>query len=537
MERIKYRISLDMFEVASQTTIKAKKRDTACSIHITLIENRKVYQIAEGCTAFFSARKPDGNFLFNSETCRIEDNTIIYDFTEQTTPIEGLIECEIILCKGEQRLTSPRFNLKVDSTIYNGEEIISTPEADALKELTDRAENVVNQYDKGVIVGKEYADNNFANALKGTAKGSVVSIKDVSPLEHDIKVKVDRPINGVLKGDIVTTYNVVRESNRVISEGYTPLNYVLDSGENGYDPSNFDVIELGDNHKRGFAVHFDSVDGYSNGVVLKNGTQYYTLRLCGVDGGDIACAIAENKVYLSVNNNVEVYEVPNGTEFYYIGCDGFGFNQSEIDVYNCLLDIANVNISVGGKNLCDLGTVNVSNSMKTIKFTEPIMKKGIKYTISFYATSTDTDTNNVVLHLYNTELNKKCGEWPFSRNIRVKWTITPNIDVTELRFYVANSYNAGQGDKGTFEDIQIEIGGNATDYEPYKEPVVYPVGADGTLEFKSLYLSMTIMPDTEGATVSVEYNRDINKAFQELQQVVAQLQTLAVATVPMNEGV
>ena len=47
---------------------------------------------------------------------------------------------------------------------------------------------------------------------------------------------------------------------------------------------------------------------------------------------------------------------------------------------------------------------------------------------------------------------------------------------------------------------------------------------------------MTIIPDLD-VELSVEYNRDINKAFQELQQVVAQLQTLAVATVPMTEEV
>lgn len=139
MRKIKYRVSLDMFEVATQTTIKAKKGDTACSIYITLTENGKVYHIAEGCHAVFSGKKPDGNYLCNSETCRIEDNTVIYDFTSQTVACEGVVECEVILYKGEDRLTSPRFNLMVDATIYNGEEIISSPEGDALKEATKNA--------------------------------------------------------------------------------------------------------------------------------------------------------------------------------------------------------------------------------------------------------------------------------------------------------------------------------------------------------------------------------------------------------------
>lgn len=150
MNRINYRISLDMFEVAAQTTIKAKKGDTACSIHITLTENGKIYNITDGCYAVFSAKKPDGNYIFNSDTCSIEDNAIVYDFTEQTVPCEGVVECEVILFKDEQRLTSPRFNLVVDSTVYNGEEIVSSVSIDVfdqmIEEVKDRATNeIVNE--------------------------------------------------------------------------------------------------------------------------------------------------------------------------------------------------------------------------------------------------------------------------------------------------------------------------------------------------------------------------------------------------------
>ena len=135
MNHIHYRVYLDMFEAISQKTIKAKKGDTACSIHITLTERGKIYNIPDDCRATFSAKKPDGTFLYNEETCRIEDNAIVYDFTEQTTACEGNVECEVILYKGDKRLTSPLFTLFVDGTVYNGEEIVSSPEADALKKL------------------------------------------------------------------------------------------------------------------------------------------------------------------------------------------------------------------------------------------------------------------------------------------------------------------------------------------------------------------------------------------------------------------
>ena len=79
MNHINYRISLDMFDTSSQITIKAKKGDSACKIHITLTENGKIYNIAEGCYATFSAKKSDGNFIYGN--CTIEGNTIVYDFT------------------------------------------------------------------------------------------------------------------------------------------------------------------------------------------------------------------------------------------------------------------------------------------------------------------------------------------------------------------------------------------------------------------------------------------------------------------------
>ena len=66
---------------------------------------------------------------------------------------------------------------------------------------------------------------------------------------------------------------------------------------------------------------------------------------------------------------------------------------------------------------------------------------------------------------------------------------------------------------------QIEVGSVATDYEPYREPVTYAVSG-GEVTVPSQYPSMTFIPETEGVTLSVEYNRDINKAFAELQAAI-----------------
>lgn len=137
-----YRISLDIHDTSSQISLSVKKGDTARSIYITLTENGKPYKIAEGSSANFEAKKADGNFIHNA--CRIEGNTIIYDLTAQTTAAVGATECEISLLDEQgEKLTSPRFTMVVEGTVYNGEEIVSTPEADALKAITDEAKFLI----------------------------------------------------------------------------------------------------------------------------------------------------------------------------------------------------------------------------------------------------------------------------------------------------------------------------------------------------------------------------------------------------------
>lgn len=142
MNVLNYRISLDMFDAVSQITIKAKKGDSACRINITLTENGKIYHISEGSYATFQAKKFDGNFVDGK--CTIENNTIVYDFTSsidkdgvaQISACEGIAECDVTLYNDKnEKLTSPRFNLFIDGTVYNGEEIFSTTKSNVLEKL------------------------------------------------------------------------------------------------------------------------------------------------------------------------------------------------------------------------------------------------------------------------------------------------------------------------------------------------------------------------------------------------------------------
>lgn len=67
---------------------------------------------------------------------------------------------------------------------------------------------------------------------------------------------------------------------------------------------------------------------------------------------------------------------------------------------------------------------------------------------------------------------------------------------------------------------QLERAAAATAYEPYKE-VIYPINELGAInKAYSIYPSTAFITDTENIVLDVEYARDINKAFLELQKMI-----------------
>ena len=120
-----YRFTLDIQLQQAQVSVPATLNDTARRLCIGLTDGRKPYIIADGCTAAFAAKKPDGFALYNQ--CTIENNTVIYEFTPQTASVAGTCECEIRLYNevGKQ-LTSPRFLLVVDEQAIDDDDIIDS---------------------------------------------------------------------------------------------------------------------------------------------------------------------------------------------------------------------------------------------------------------------------------------------------------------------------------------------------------------------------------------------------------------------------
>lgn len=117
-----YKFTLDVQIHQAQVSVPVSLNDTARKLCIGLTDGRKPYTIADGCIASFVAKKPDGTILHNN--CIIERNTIVYEFTPQTTNVEGIVNCEIRLQKNNVLLVSPQFLIVVDKQVVRADEIV-----------------------------------------------------------------------------------------------------------------------------------------------------------------------------------------------------------------------------------------------------------------------------------------------------------------------------------------------------------------------------------------------------------------------------
>lgn len=193
------RISLDIHKASSGEAVNAKRGDTGRTIHISLVDGGVPYIISEGCYAVFTATKPDGNVVYNA--CTIENNTIIYEVTEQTAAVEGRVNCEIKLYGSDGKLiTSPKFTILVHKTVYSdGDKIESSNEFNALTALVTEAQKALESVDdvvsnaQGVVEkGQNVVDEaqKAINDAKDATSDAREAIKDIQDMKSSINDEV-----------------------------------------------------------------------------------------------------------------------------------------------------------------------------------------------------------------------------------------------------------------------------------------------------------------------------------------------------------
>lgn len=147
MENVIHRLTLELARPGSGACITVRRGDSARALVVSLAQSGRPYRISEGVTAVFYARKSDGVPLFNA--CTVQDNTVRYDFTGQTTNVVGPVACEIRLYDSQMGLlTSAPFAMMVEDTIQQDGDIPdSSPEYTALTEMVSKGTALIESLD------------------------------------------------------------------------------------------------------------------------------------------------------------------------------------------------------------------------------------------------------------------------------------------------------------------------------------------------------------------------------------------------------
>ena len=198
-----YNIALDIHKTGSQVALSMIRGENKRRIVVSLMENGRPYKITNGCTAMFSATKPDGKFIYNDCEIDFENNLIIYNVTSQTTAAMGEVKCQIELIGSDGGLLfSPTFSLIVANKLYNQEPILESSEeflalTNYLADLHEMVDNGVFNGEKGDkgdkgdqgpqgiqgetgAAGKDADVSELAPAIVCTSTGTAIAISDSS---------------------------------------------------------------------------------------------------------------------------------------------------------------------------------------------------------------------------------------------------------------------------------------------------------------------------------------------------------------------
>lgn len=376
------------------------------------------------------------------------------------------------------------------------------------------------------------------NALKGSASGEAVALKDVSRIGHNLGVRVES------KNIIPFPYSEQLSSSGGVNFVYNADGTITITGT----PTEYVMIHL---IGKAWPETPDAVGAY-----LEDG-ETYTLSMTGVNGEEllpVCMIIGKNKsdgtdMYIDANKPFTVdksvyrYDVIR----VYINAPLFGqeFNctiaiqleKGKATPYTpYIADTSGVRVLVQGANLLSLDKIyrfdNCSFESGVIKQTEadtnPLVYFKVAVTLDNGEQVLIGQSDTVTVHgkvTFQFTCNEEINTFRFGLNGRVKDT-TVMFEGLGLPAgtYIAscNVINATQGSI-SWKDMQIAL--VDTEYEPYKEPIEYAQGED----IKSIYPTTTIMTDTAGAVVEVEYNKDANKVVKSLEDRISALEAMIVS--------
>ena len=344
---------------------------------------------------------------------------------------------------------------------------------------------------EAVAANKQYANNTFSAAIKNTVSGLVVSANDVSPIEHNLGVKV-------------SSKNLFDKSipygDYLVIIGYRYLLIWVGKG-------NTVTVSLSQKHPMGLGGYcYIRDNGTNSGGSLEQKWLYHNTNdgLCN-----------KSQTFTSVDGYVSVYfDITAYNNFKDELQVEYGTTATEYTPY---VDLSTVNVSRYGKNLFDIDTYGNCTDI----YNGPYVLD-----ISHYAVGTKITISTKDIYMYKIS-NHVGGDATYQvQSNKHTYTLTQAmIDLKYLFIISTNTWTAESKENLQTQNVLVEFGDTATEYEPYIEPQTALVNADGTVTgLTSISPNMTIIADNNGANINVTYNVDtktyIDNKFAELAQAI-----------------
>lgn len=380
--------------------------------------------------------------------------------------------------------------------------------------------------------------------MNPTLSGTIISAKDVNPIEHDVDLVVKS--KNLLPtpydfGDTTTVNGVTFTTN---ADGSITINGTATETISFCISDNKARLETG---KHYFSVQEELPSGLDILVYYLN-SNGMAIQQCYLTTTTISAPYPDN--YKALASAQWIIKIASGTALNNVVIKPM-IEKGETATEYVPYSTNGVTVSRYGKNLLPYPYYDVT------RYGNILTTSGITYTVnddgSFTVVGTATANANYTFipASYDTAMPLKAGTYTVSIG-------TPNTEQIQFRLGTMNAsgaatlvanFNAGYGlTEKTFtlsEDSriyfnaivgrgktiaettfypQLELGETATDYEPYIEPTVYTATADGTVEgVKSISPSMTLIPNNNAVTVECEYLRDIDLYIDNLLKSVAMI--------------
>jgi hypothetical protein len=361
---------------------------------------------------------------------------------------------------------------------------------------------------------QKYANNTFANALKGNVQGTAVALTNVSPVPQNVDIVV-----------------------------YSGKNFL---NSNPQALEQFSMSGSGNTYW-GVKSHLPAGTYTFSAVSLKGelGTDGYIYLWCPIWGQSHAFIYKDaynttpkiNNLTTTFKEEVDVWlynAFSSGTEEntedlledYNFQCNA----GTSVEEYTPYIEVSSVKILKLGKNLLNessISKLNFNDSSGT-----PITRYGFSITLSAGTYTVHAEPKNASFdeYIYG-QLNTAGNVFKQSVNTVIHTSLA-TVTFTAEDGDILYIFNAGAGNGNENETVtrlgyfnfQIELGSNATSYEPYIAPTEYAVNSDGTVAgFYPLIPNTTLLTDTEGVLITAEYNKDINRVFEELYNAIISL--------------